>query len=116
MLKDSLDAILSYVSRMLLTYRGYEITTMPRVRNLSKVEVLGQANLCCSLVKKYGEDWNRDAETEFNKSLLSKTTVVNIFNVSAGKTMRVSRQNGQHKKKKIDSQRLHVATNVAQFS
>ena len=89
---------------------------MPRVRNLSKVEVLGQANLCCSLVKKYGEDRNRDAETEFNKSLLSKTTVVNIFNVSAGKTMRVSRLNGQRKKKKIDSQRLHVATNVVQFS
>ena len=88
---------------------------MPRVRNLSKVEVLGQANLCCSLVKKYGEDRNRDAETEFNKSLLSKTTVVNIFNVSAGKTMRVSRLNGQ-RKKKIDSQRLHVATNVVQFS
>ena len=102
MLKDSLDAILSYVSRVPLTYRGYEITTMPRVRNLSKVEVLGQANLCCSLVKKL-EDWNRDAETEFNKSLLSKTTVVNIFNVSAGKTMRVSRLNGQRKKKNRQS-------------
>ena len=54
MLKDSLDAILSYVSRIPLTYRGYEITTMPRVRNLSKVEVLGQANLCCFFSEETG--------------------------------------------------------------
>ena len=61
------------------TCRGYEIITMLRVRNLSKVEVWRQANLSCSLMKKYGEDRNRKAETEFNKSMLSKTTVVNIF-------------------------------------
>ena len=51
-LKNSLDAILSYVSLVSPMCRRYEIITMLRVRNLSKIEVWRQANLSCSLMKK----------------------------------------------------------------